>query len=57
MKKALLALVFALGGCASALRLDVTCIAGPQGPTIVINCADAETWKEYYASQQAKENL
>lgn len=45
--------IFLVVSCAVApvemkpIRLDVVCIAQPQGPAIVINCADVETWKEW----------
>lgn len=41
-----------LPACAPRLRVDVTCVAAPQGPRIVMNCADAQSWKEWEDSQK-----
>ena len=43
-----------LEACMPRLRVDVTCIAAPQGQTIIMHCSDSETWKEWRESQKSR---
>ena len=45
-------LLFLVIGCVPAVRFDITCVGRLDiGGTIVINCADNETWKEWQKKQ------
>jgi len=63
----LLIFCLAIGGCAGKgsgvlnsglptpfLKMDITCILEPRREVLVMNCADAETWKEW-KEKQSKE--
>ena len=49
-------LLFALGGCTSPapLRLDFVCTSELKGQSIISNCADPQTWREWTAKQQGR---
>ena len=51
-------LLFAISGCASRtpapVRLDFVCTSELKGQSIISNCADPQTWREWTAAQQGR---